>query len=459
MNLAATKKNIKVTSVNSDQLDRNSFASSIASGWDSGFWSLVILGTGMASSQSGGNGIITSGTTANAETIYRHPQSVIGNCVMRYKTTLSQRIVNQTIFYELVDVIGDDLVVIVNNATSITVTFPASFPISSANVGQSMSIGDIVGISGAIPGRYAIASVSGQNANFTVAGWPASGSGTCSAFGWNGFRFTYDGATATSAKFDSYRNGYGSGDTTITINTTAAPGHVSALFVEDGFAYALDAAPNTTVFTQRAQRSENIASVSTQLYFQIRVLNGSTAPASSTTVTTGFAHLNEWDSSVISISRQPGTTGNNTVNVASMPPVAIASGTITSVTTVITSGTPTAPANPYFLNSAATTNGNLILTGTSGVQAFYASNIGATAAFVKLYNKATAPTVGTDIPEMVIPVPAAIAGVPGFVEITPGYNGYRFALGLGIAITGGSADSDTTAIAAGQVKVKLSRTA
>ena len=151
-------------------------------------------------------------------------------------------------------------------------------------------------------------------------------------------------------------------------------------------------------------------------------------------------------------------------------PVAIQGGTLPAVTTVGTvttvstvtavtgAGTPAVPATPYFVNSAATTNGALILTGTSGLQAFYATNIGATAAFVKLYNKATAPTVGTDVPEMIIAVPAAVAGVPGAAQITPGFNGYRFALGLGIAITGAVADSDTTAVAAGQVKVKLSRT-
>lgn len=144
--------------------------------------------------------------------------------------------------------------------------------------------------------------------------------------------------------------------------------------------------------------------------------------------------------------------------------VVVASGTITTVSTVSTvtavtnAGTPAVPATPYFVNSLATTNGALILTGTSGVQALYATNIGATAAFVKLYNKATAPTVGTDIPEMVIPVPAAVLGVPGVAELSPGFNAYRFPLGLGIAITGAVADADTTAVAAGQVKVKLSRT-
>jgi hypothetical protein len=153
----------------------------------------------------------------------------------------------------------------------------------------------------------------------------------------------------------------------------------------------------------------------------------------------------------------PRTPGTN--DQAKSFPVNISGGTVTAVTSVTTAGTPAAPATPLIINSAATTNGALVLTGTSGLQAFYATNIGATAAFVKLYNKATAPTVGTDVPAMIIPVPAAVAGVPGVAQISPGFNGYRFALGLGIAITGAVADNDTTAVAAGQVKVILSRTA
>ena len=142
----------------------------------------------------------------------------------------------------------------------------------------------------------------------------------------------------------------------------------------------------------------------------------------------------------------------------------ISSGTVTTVSTVsavtavTASGTPTAPATPYILNSAATTNGALVLTGTSGLHAFYATNIGNSAAFVKLYNKATAPTVGTDVPAMIIPVPALHSGIPGVANLAIGHNGFRFALGLGIAITGGEADNDTTAVTAGQVKVMLSRT-
>lgn len=145
-------------------------------------------------------------------------------------------------------------------------------------------------------------------------------------------------------------------------------------------------------------------------------------------------------------------------DVSSGAPVVLQGGT-TAVSAVTTAGTPAAPATPLIINSAATTNGQLVLTGTSGLQGLFASNTGAGAAYVKLYNKATSPTVGTDTPAMLIPVPAAVAGVPGVVEITPGFNGYRFGLGLGLAITGGAADSDTTAVLAGQVKVILSRTA
>ena len=131
-----------------------------------------------------------------------------------------------------------------------------------------------------------------------------------------------------------------------------------------------------------------------------------------------------------------------------------------TVTATVTAGTvnPVVPATPYFVNSAASTNGALILTGTSGLQAFYATNTGAAVAYVKLYNKATAPTVGTDVPEMIIPVPAAASGVPGVATLPIGFSGFRFALGLGIAITGAAADNDTTAVTAGQVRVKLSRT-
>lgn len=152
-----------------------------------------------------------------------------------------------------------------------------------------------------------------------------------------------------------------------------------------------------------------------------------------------------------------GTYATEPIPAAQVTATQPVSGTVTAT---VTAGTvsPVVPATPYFLNSLATTNIGLVLTGTSGVHALYATNTGASVAYIKLYNKATAPALATDVPEMIIPVPAAVSGVPGVAELKPGFAAYRFALGLGIAITGGAADTDTTAVAAGQVKVKISRT-
>ena len=121
-----------------------------------------------------------------------------------------------------------------------------------------------------------------------------------------------------------------------------------------------------------------------------------------------------------------------------------------------TLGNPAAPTN-QFINSVAGTNIANLSTTTNGVSSIYATNTGSTPAYIKLYNKATLPVLATDIPEMIIVVPAAVSGVPGVYTLPIGFSGLRFNSGLGIAITGGSADTDTTAVTAGQVKVKMSR--
>lgn len=97
------------------------------------------------------------------------------------------------------------------------------------------------------------------------------------------------------------------------------------------------------------------------------------------------------------------------------------------------------------LSSAATTNGANIKGSAGNVYKVSGNNTVATKKYIKLYNKATAPTVGTDVPVMtvVIPISAAFS-----VDIPALY----FPLGIGIAITGASADADATAIAAGDIE-------
>jgi hypothetical protein len=103
------------------------------------------------------------------------------------------------------------------------------------------------------------------------------------------------------------------------------------------------------------------------------------------------------------------------------------------------------------INSAATTNATSIKASAGTVFSVTASNTGAAAAFVKLYNLATAPTVGTSVPVLTISVPAS-----GTVTVNYGTFGKRYTTGIALAITNLAADTDTTAVAAAQVKVQTS---
>lgn len=125
-----------------------------------------------------------------------------------------------------------------------------------------------------------------------------------------------------------------------------------------------------------------------------------------------------------------------------------------TVTATVTGGTvlPVTPTTT-FTNSLATTNATVTKASAGSVWSVVVSNINAAARFLKIYNKASAPTVGTDIPVIVIPIPAGAV-----VQVHGGSNGIRFATGISWALTTGSADTDTAAVAAGEIKVGISFT-
>ena len=101
------------------------------------------------------------------------------------------------------------------------------------------------------------------------------------------------------------------------------------------------------------------------------------------------------------------------------------------------------------ISSAATTNATSIKASAGTLASMQCSNTGAAVAFVKLYNKASAPTVGTDVPILTIPI--AASGPP--VNVFDAMVGFRFSTGIALAITNLGADADATAVAAAQVKV------
>ncbi len=103
----------------------------------------------------------------------------------------------------------------------------------------------------------------------------------------------------------------------------------------------------------------------------------------------------------------------------------------------------------YALSSLATNNAALIASGVRRVHSLTMFNASAGIKYVRLYDKATAPTVGTDVAFRVYAIPAGLSLTVAF----PG--GDQFALGLGIAITGAAPYNDNTAVAANDVQLAL----
>lgn len=144
------------------------------------------------------------------------------------------------------------------------------------------------------------------------------------------------------------------------------------------------------------------------------------------------------------------TDGTNTsaVKAASTAPAA------TDPALVVTQS-PNYPApSVYTLESAATTNAASIKASAGRLLNIVLTSplVTATVRFVKLYNLATAPTVGTSVPVVTIPFPT-VATNGGIVTIEFGPLGLYFNTGIAMAITGLSTTADTTAVAAGEVKV------
>ena len=102
--------------------------------------------------------------------------------------------------------------------------------------------------------------------------------------------------------------------------------------------------------------------------------------------------------------------------------------------------------------SAATTNATSVKASAGNFYGAYVSNINASPMFLKVYNKASAPTVGTDTPVLTLTIPGNTSGAAGVLDFSMGI---EFATGLAFAITGLVADADTTAVAANEVIVNF----
>lgn len=136
---------------------------------------------------------------------------------------------------------------------------------------------------------------------------------------------------------------------------------------------------------------------------------------------------------------------------------AMADGTSNSVTSVVAKGfglqfngttwdrdrKPSSVSR--ILSAAADTNATSAKASAGDVFCIYGHNANAAARYLKLYNKATAPTVGTDTPVLTL----HLAGSSPFkFEFA---KGCYFSTGISYALTTGVADADTGALTAADV--------
>lgn len=98
------------------------------------------------------------------------------------------------------------------------------------------------------------------------------------------------------------------------------------------------------------------------------------------------------------------------------------------------------------INAAATTNQTLVKAGATLLKSANLRNFKAASVFVKIFDKATAPIAGTDVP--VFQYALGSGDAIRVAEIT---GLYTFTLGFGYTITALAADNDATAVVAGDV--------
>lgn len=94
-------------------------------------------------------------------------------------------------------------------------------------------------------------------------------------------------------------------------------------------------------------------------------------------------------------------------------------------------------------SSAATTNATLVKSSAGAIYSVNGYNASAGVIYLKFYDKATAPTVGTDVPVLTYALPPTAT----FSFEVP----FGFSTGIGYGMVTGAADNNTTAIGAGDV--------
>ena len=251
-----------------------------------------------------------------------------------------------------------------------------------------------------------------------------------------------DSTTTTIGRYD-VRNG---GAARLqSANVSALPAQTTDLIFEivlesDEVWFHAKAMDATTGRTASFARQSVCPSPDKVYKLRYRIVNGSVAPASTTTFTSAFCAAVDYTEIKTEV-----TGGQGSANAGQGIGVTLTSNTPTvSNATIAASATVTA-STPAKILSAASTNATNLKASAGRLYGYTLANTTASFKFFKIYNKASAPTVGTDVPVAILAIPPnTTISAEWTVPIT-------MATGIAYSINGGSADSDTTAVAVGDV--------
>ena len=255
----------------------------------------------------------------------------------------------------------------------------------------------------------------------------------------------FDGTVQTTNK---YRTAAESSivDTPQTTATAAGGGVFDIIVSTDECWFSSNSVDSSSFKSASFRRQTKLPDPDKLYKLRIRAINGGTAPASATTMTVSFIALEDFAEVMIDSNAFGSNTSGSAlpVNVANIPTVALS-------TPAPVYSNPLTNAGSYAfkgkLISAATVNATSLKNSAANIGKITAENVSASIRYLKLYDKASAPTVGTDTPFHTFVLPANSQRVLDFPQ------GLRLTTGFALAITGALADTDTTVIAANDVVI------
>ena len=221
--------------------------------------------------------------------------------------------------------------------------------------------------------------------------------------------------------------------------------------------YTIQLCPDEIRFGQRDTNSNsgrNTFSVRTfrvpdpdeQLFLRIKMANGATAPATPTSLSVLSINVTDINELPVDLTNTGGSSLSESV------PVSVVYAASSNLLPVSAAPNPHMTLGSYATFSraitAATTNATLVKASFANLGGGSVINTSAAPMYLKLFNKATAPVVGTDVPFLTVIVPAnSQVSMGTFIPSM----GIRCTLGLAWCLTAGALHTDVAVVAAGSI--------